>query len=110
MHSSVQGNHIHFIVEAADALALGRAMKGLAIRLARGLNRMMSARGQVFPDRFHARVLRTPTEVRHAVHYLRNNHQHHHGGPARVDPYTSDVSLAGVLPAPTLWALRVDPG
>src|ERR1700760_4351221 len=36
---SIQGNHLHFLVEASDPTALGRAMKGLAIRLARGLNR-----------------------------------------------------------------------
>jgi len=29
IHFSVQGNHIHFIVEAPDQLALTRAMKGL---------------------------------------------------------------------------------
>ena len=32
VHFSVQGNHAHFIVEAPDAPALGRAMKGLEVR------------------------------------------------------------------------------
>ena len=36
VQTSVQGNHIHFLVEAGDAVSLGRAMKGLAIRLALG--------------------------------------------------------------------------
>jgi REP element-mobilizing transposase RayT len=35
---SVQSNHAHLIVEAADERALGRAMKGLLVRIARGLN------------------------------------------------------------------------
>jgi len=28
----------------------------------------MGRKGRVFDDRYHARVLRTPTEVRHAIH------------------------------------------
>jgi hypothetical protein len=114
VQTSVQGNHIHFIVEASGAAQLGRAMKGLAIRLARGLNRVMGrAGGQVFAERYHARVLGSPLEVCRAIGYLRDNHRHHLGERARllpasfVDPYTSEALLAGVLPAPTLWLLRV---
>jgi REP element-mobilizing transposase RayT len=111
---SIQGNHLHFIVEASDASTLGRAMKGLAIRLARGLNRVMRRRrGQVFAERYHSRVLGSPTEVRRVIRYLRDNRRHHLGARAAllpasfVDPYTSDELLAGVLPVPTLWLLRV---
>ena len=32
---SVQGNHIHMIVEAPDVVALARAMKGIEVRMAR---------------------------------------------------------------------------
>src|SRR6185436_6771836 len=35
---SVQGNHAHLIVEAADAPALSFGVKGLSVRLARRLN------------------------------------------------------------------------
>src|SRR5690242_17078430 len=38
VHFSVQSNHLHLIVEAADQSALSRAMQGLAIRLARRMN------------------------------------------------------------------------
>ena len=114
VQASVQGNHIHFLVEADDAATLGRAMRGLAIRMARGLNRMMGrSGGQVFAERYHARLLATPTEVRNAIHYLRHNHRHHLGERAAllpvsfVEPYTSDALLAGVLPLPTLWVLRI---
>jgi len=113
VQASIQGNHIHLIVEADDAITLGRAMKGLAIRIARGMNRMMvRAGGQVFAERYHTRLLRTPTEVRNAIHYLRHNHRHHLGDRAAllptsfVDPYTSAAeALATVLPSPTLWML-----
>ena len=33
--------------------------------------------GRVFGDRFHSRVLRTPTEVRHALLYVLNNARRH---------------------------------
>jgi REP element-mobilizing transposase RayT len=107
---SVQGNHIHMLVEADHHVALGRAMKGLAIRFARGLNRMMGRGGRrVFADRYHSRVLRTPTEVRNVIHYLRNNHRHHTDGARRlpgsyVDPYAS--ASAPQLARPTLWVVR----
>src|SRR6266478_3769496 len=54
---SVQGNHIHMIVEAPDVVALGRAIKGLPVRMARALNKGMSRRGPVFADRYHAHLL-----------------------------------------------------
>jgi len=51
---SVQGNHIHLVVEAPDVVALGRAMKGLEVRMARALNKVMKRKGPVFADRYHA--------------------------------------------------------
>src|SRR5450631_914413 len=64
---SVQGNHVHLVVEASETEALSRAMQGWSIRVAKGLNRMMKRSGRVFADRYHSRPLRTPTEVRRAV-------------------------------------------
>jgi putative transposase len=96
---SVQGNHVHLILEAPDRVALGRGMKGLGVRIARALNRMMGKRGRVLGDRYHLHILRTPTEVRHAVHYLENN-AHNHYGLDEPDPFT------GVFLEPHIWLLR----
>jgi REP-associated tyrosine transposase len=74
---SVQGNHIHLVVEAADHKALSTAMQGLCIRLAKGINRISGRGGTVFADRYHAHVLKTPSEVRNAVHYVFNNQRKH---------------------------------
>ena len=111
-HFSVQGNHLHLLVEAADPEALGRGMKGLAVRLARGLNRLMGRRGPVFADHYHSHVLRTPAEVRLALAYVRGNFASHaarrgvrvRAGP---DPFSSDgpAGAEAVLPART-WLLR----
>jgi len=64
---SVQRDHIHLLVEAPDGRALSRGLQGLAIRIAKGVNRILGRRGRVWADRFHARALRTPREVRNAL-------------------------------------------
>jgi len=94
VHFSVQGNHIHLIVEAPDAVQLGRAMKGLEVRMARALNRVMRLRGPVFADRYHAHLLPSPSEAANAVRYVLENWRVHglcpHGAAANEpDPYCS---------------------
>jgi len=59
---SVQHDHVHLVVESQNARALSRAMQGLAVRLARSLNRSLGRRGTVFADRFHHRALGTPRQ------------------------------------------------
>jgi len=86
---SLQSNHLHLIVEAQDRLALSRGMKGIAVRIARTLNQVWKRRGSVFSDRFHARALRTPREVRSALVYVLQNARHHGLRLMGVDPYSS---------------------
>ncbi len=113
VHFAVEGNHVHLIVEAAETQALSRAMQGFSIRVAKGLNAMMHKRGRVLGDRYHARPLRTPTEARRAVAYVRNNHRKHMnelGKPlprTYVDDYASDAASI-TLPAPRTWLLRAN--
>ena len=108
---SVQGNHIHLLVEAPDHEALAQAMKGLSVRFAKGLNRMMGRSGRVIADRFHSRVLATPSEVRRAMDYIRNNARKHaaqwgdHYPASYVDPFSSDGADL-TLPAATTWLVR----
>ena len=61
VHFSVQGNHIHLIIETQDERALSRGMQALMIRIAKQLNRIMKRRGTVFGDRYHSHMLRTPS-------------------------------------------------
>ena len=86
---SLQSNHIHLIVEADDRRALSRGMKGIAVRVSRTLNRLWRRRGTVFADRFHARPLRTPREVRSALVYVLQNARHHGLRLMGVDPYST---------------------
>lgn len=104
-HYSVQSNHLHLLVEADDRTALSRGMAGLQIRLARALNRHLSRRGKVFSDRFHARILQTPTEVRNALAYVLNNVRKHAAErgvrlPRNwLDPFSSAACFPGWLGA-----------
>jgi putative transposase len=101
VHHSVQTNHVHLIIECDDATALARGMNGLTVRLARRLNRVLGRRGEVFADRYHARLLRTPAEVRAALLYVLNNRRRHAAQsgvrlpPGWLDPFSSAASFAG---------------
>jgi putative transposase len=77
VHFSIQGNHVHLIVEAGGTRSLANGVRSLSIRLARGLNAMMGRTGPVFEDRYHAHVLRTPAEVRNALRYVLGNYSSH---------------------------------
>ena len=92
VHYSVQGNHVHLLVEAKDEKALSRGMKGLGVRVAKGLNRVMRRQGKVLDDRYHGHILRTPTEVRRARDYLLQNARRHYGVVGR-DPFTSALAV-----------------
>jgi hypothetical protein len=110
---------MHLLVEADDNRALSRGMQGLAIRMARGLNQLMQRRGRVFADRYHAHVLRTPSEVRRALHYILHNYRHHAAergqslSPTYCDPYSSAIQITSNLDQtgppthpPQTWLLR----
>jgi hypothetical protein len=77
VHLSVQSNHLHLIVETSGKRPLARAVQGLAVRLARGYNRVFGRRGRVFSDRYYARALKTPLAVRNALRYVLLNESHH---------------------------------
>ena len=110
---SVQGDHIHCLVEASNSVLLAKTVQGLSIRIARGLNAMMGRTGRVFHDRYHAHILKTPTEVRHARHYIRNNFRNHAAARPNVtlsafwvDPFSSDApSMTFTLPPGRCWLL-----
>jgi REP element-mobilizing transposase RayT len=96
VHFSVQRDHVHLIVEAHDRAALTRGMRGLAIRAALSINRALGHRGRVWDDRYHARELRTPREVRSAIAYvLLNRRKHDPLAPRGVDPCSSGAWFNG---------------
>ncbi len=112
-HFSIQGNHMHLIVETRGERALANGVRALSIRIARGLNAMMDRRGPVFEDRYHAHVLRTPAEVQNAIRYVLGNFASHAArrgervGAAWVDPFSSEAGSEPRSAQPSLWPEKV---
>jgi REP element-mobilizing transposase RayT len=77
VHFAVLGNHMHYVVEAGGRRSLTAGLRGLHVRVARRLNRLWDRRGNVFPDRFHERILRSPREVRAVLAYVLHNARKH---------------------------------
>jgi REP element-mobilizing transposase RayT len=113
-HYSVQGNHLHLVAEASDADRLSRGMQGLAVRIARRLNRALGRRGRLFAERFYARALVTPREIRNVLAYVLLNEQRHlsAGRGLTLPPWYFDACssaaefdgwrrIAGLRPPPT---------
>ena len=98
VHFSVQSNHIHYICEARDARSLTSGMRSLGVMIALRLNRLWQRSGQVFAERFHARALATPNEVRQALAYVLNNAQKHGIIGDGADPFSSGPSFDGWKP------------
>ena len=86
VHYSIQGNHVHLIVEAEDRESLARGMQGLAILMASTINRVLRRDGQVWADRYHSHLLKSRREVANALRYVFGNFARHAaswGGRAR---------------------------
>jgi REP element-mobilizing transposase RayT len=114
VHLSVQRNHVHLLVEARDKDALAAGMQGFQISAAKHLNAAIShgrrgprRRGAVFPDRYHAEIITSPRQARHAISYVLNNWHKHEEDRApfartwKIDPYSSGVTFPD-------WKERID--
>jgi REP element-mobilizing transposase RayT len=123
VHISIQRDHIHLIVEAANKVALSRGMQSFQISAAKHINRAFSAkaglavrrRGSVFPDRFHQEVITTPRQARHALAYVLNNWRKHGQDKGelqrtwKVDPFSTGATFGGwkeLENSDVMWPLR----
>jgi REP element-mobilizing transposase RayT len=110
---SIQNTHVHVICEGDDAMALARGLQGFEISAARKINRALGGKGgNVFADRYHARQLTCPTQVRNARIYVINNFRHHEDGARRLayDPFSSALAFDGwrdLDPAAVIARFRV---
>jgi REP element-mobilizing transposase RayT len=104
VHLSIQGDHLHLVVEAEDKRALARGMQGFQISAARNINAEISVdgcrrRGRVFSDRYHLVVIGTPTQMRRALSYCLNNWRKHGEDREfpgwRADPYATGFAFEG---------------
>jgi len=108
VHYSVQNNHVHLIVEAEDSDALGAGVRGLMVRTARRVNRLLRRRGRFWADRWHGRDLEGPRQVRNALVYVLQNHKKH-ARSASLDPFSSAASFDGFASALPAAFRRIGP-
>ena len=89
LHFSVQSDHLHLLVESDRPTRLARGVQGLAIRVARAINRVLKRRGRVWEGRYHSHALASPREVRNALVYVLQNFKKHVRGATWLDPRSS---------------------
>ena len=112
-HYVVLNDHIHLVVEAADRDSLRRGIQGLAVRIARALNKLWRRNGKVFADRYHDHVLRTPREVRNALAYVMHNAKKHEAEgrmvrqPHAIDRFSSAPWFDGFVERITVRGIDV---
>jgi putative transposase len=107
VHISIQGTHIHMLVEAGHKTALSRGMQSFQISAAKHLNAVVSLkwgrrrRGRVFTDRYHEEIIKTPTQARNALAYVLNNWRKHREDRSdntrgwNVDAYSTGIQFTG---------------
>jgi REP element-mobilizing transposase RayT len=121
---SIQGTHVHLLVEAASREALSRGMQAFEISAAKHINAAMSRagtwwerrtgrivarrrKGRVFGDRYHEERITNPAQARNALAYVLNNwrkHREDRGERSRgwhIDPFATGWAFDG-------WKERAD--
>ena len=101
---------------AAHRMGGSGGLQGLAVRIARRLNRVMRRTGRVFADRYHSHILRSAAEVARAIAYVLGNffvHAIRRGeclDRTEPDPFSSAVAPETGPPLvakPQTWLLCV---
>ena len=136
VHLSIEGTHIHLLVEADHRDALSRGMRAFEGSAAKHLNAAFSKtggwwerkraarlghalskrrKGRVFSDRYHETFIKNPKQARHALAYVLNNwrrHREDRGERARgwlIDPFATGWAFDGWrerADTPFAWKLR----
>jgi REP element-mobilizing transposase RayT len=99
VHLSIQSNHLHVVVEAANSKALERGMRGFSINAARAINDAFRSTGRVFA-RYHSTVIHSRRYARNVIAYVLGNWRRHRedsNGPLRamLDQYSSAILFDG---------------
>ncbi len=86
VHYAILPDKLELVVEATSAQALARGMQGLSSGLARRVNNQMDRLGSLFMDRYDARALQKPADLRKVLAYLQQGRDEL---PVVSDPHTA---------------------
>ncbi|HEU0034798.1 MAG TPA: transposase [Kofleriaceae bacterium] len=109
VHVSPEQDHLHLIVEADNHEALAAGVKAFEVSAAQHLNRAASKqlgrrrKGQVFADRYHARLIKSPTQAHHVLNYVLNNWRHHNADEDWGETRFWDVDYMSSAPSFPGW-------
>jgi REP element-mobilizing transposase RayT len=136
VHLSIEGTHIHLLVEADHRDALSKGMRAFEGSAAKHLNAAFSKaggwwerkrgarlghalptrrKGRVFSDRYHETFIKNPRQARHALAYVLNNWRRHGEDRAErartwlIDPFATGWAFDGWnerADTPFAWKLR----
>ena len=136
VHLSIEGTHIHLLVEADHRDALSKGMRAFEGSAAKHLNAAFSKaggwwerkraarlghalpkrrKGRVFSDRYHETFIKNPKQARHALAYVLNNWRRHREDRAErtrswlIDPFATGWAFDGWkerADTPFVWKLR----
>ncbi len=99
IHISIQGNHVHLLVEGQDKEAIADGMRRFEILVAKKINKALERTGKVFEFRYHRVDITSPRQMRGALAYVLNNWRRH-----REDVTTPGAENAPIDPYSTGWA------
>jgi REP element-mobilizing transposase RayT len=109
VHTSIQHNHLHFLVEADHKAALSHGMRSLTITAALAINRVCDRSGRVFEYRYSAKPITNPRQMRNTLAYVLSNWRRHSehlrtaaAGRSRLDPYSTAIRFDGWKEAPQM--------
>ena len=77
VHYSVQGDHLHLVVEVDSHEDLAKGMQSLKGSMAHRLNAFFGRSGSLFADRYHVVLVRGVNQTRNVMNYVLKNAQKH---------------------------------
>jgi REP element-mobilizing transposase RayT len=89
IHYTLEYNHVHLLVEAANHNVLHSGMQALGISFAKAINKAKTLKGTVYKHRYHFRQISSPRDMKNVLHYIFHNGVKHKRASSPVDFYNS---------------------
>jgi len=96
---SVQKDHIHFLLESANKIVLGKAMRALSISLSKRFSLLLNRKIKALKSRYHLHILNTLKELKNARQYILNNSAKHNSVKDADDLYFSRADFTLFKPS-----------
>jgi hypothetical protein len=93
IHYSLEHDHVHLYTECSSNEILTKSMKAFGVSFAKNINAHFKSCGQVYKTRFHLRILKSATEVKHVINYILKNGIKHKRTKSVFDPYNTSFAI-----------------